>query len=289
MIIWIASYPKSGNTWIRSLLSSYLFSKDGNFTFDLLKNIERFSVKSNSFNLKDNSNYQSRISRSWIISQEIINKDKKIRLFKTHNAMCTINGNKFTDKRNTIGIIYILRDPRNLITSLAHHYQLNMDEAFNFMTNKRKIIFPQDQTNDNVKKNTISEPKDFNFIGDWSSHYQSWKNINFCPVKIIKYEDFLDRPEKSFISLLEFLNKFFKLKFDKKKIKNSLNSTKFNNLSKMEDKIGFEESSISLSINKKIKFFHLGKKNDWNTLLDKNLIRKIEIHYKNEMRELGYL
>ena len=45
MIIWIASYPKSGNTWIRSLLSSYLFSKDGKFSFKLLKNIEQFSSK----------------------------------------------------------------------------------------------------------------------------------------------------------------------------------------------------------------------------------------------------
>ena len=50
MIIWIASYPKSGNTWIRSLLSSYLFSKDGRFTFELLKNIERFSVKADFLN-----------------------------------------------------------------------------------------------------------------------------------------------------------------------------------------------------------------------------------------------
>ena len=43
MIIWIASYPKSGNTWVRSLLSSYLFSTNGDFNFNLLDNIEQFS------------------------------------------------------------------------------------------------------------------------------------------------------------------------------------------------------------------------------------------------------
>ena len=76
MIIWIASYPKSGNTWIRSLLSSYLFSDDGKFSFKLLKNIEQFSSKNLPLKLPDDLNYQARISKNWIPSQEII-KDRK--------------------------------------------------------------------------------------------------------------------------------------------------------------------------------------------------------------------
>ena len=99
MIIWIASYPKSGNTWIRSLLSSYLFSDDGKFSFKLLKNIEQFSSKSLSLKLPENLNYQTRISKSWIPSQEIINQDKKIHFFKTHNAICTINAVSYTHLR----------------------------------------------------------------------------------------------------------------------------------------------------------------------------------------------
>ena len=142
MIIWIASYPKSGNTWIRSLLSSYLFSDDGKFSFKLLKNIEQFSSKNLHLKLSENLNYQARISKSWIPSQEIINQDKKIHFFKTHNAISTINGNKFTNKLNTLAAIYIVRDPRNLITSLGYHYELSLEEAFSFLTNKKKIIFP---------------------------------------------------------------------------------------------------------------------------------------------------
>ena len=152
MIIWIASYPKSGNTWIRSLLSSYLFSESGKFSFELLKNIERFSIKIDKANIKVKSNYQTEISKNWIPSQIKINRDKKIRFFKTHNAMCAINGNKFTDKQNTLATIYIIRDPRNLVTSLAHHYQLNINDAFNFLTNKRKIIFPINSNYKNKKE-----------------------------------------------------------------------------------------------------------------------------------------
>ena len=185
MIIWIASYPKSGNTWIRSLLASYLFSKSGTFNFDLLKHINQFSVGNLSNDFQKVYNHEDRISKNWIPHQVLINRDKKIHFLKTHNALCTINNNKFTDKLNTAACIYIVRDPRNLVTSLAHHYELNYKNAIEFITNKRKIIFPKTLNNKEDNHN------DFNFISDWSGHYNSWKNISFCPIKIIKYEDLL--------------------------------------------------------------------------------------------------
>jgi len=286
MIIWIASYPKSGNTWIRSLLASYLFSEDGQFGFELLKNIEQFSSKNFSSDKLMSSNYQAKISKNWIPSQKKINQDKKIHLLKTHNALCSINGNNFTDKFNTSAVIYVVRDPRNLITSLVHHYELSLDEAFSFLTNKKKIIFP---INAEKREKDIKDREDFNFLSDWSTHYQSWKNINFCPIKIIKYEDCLIDVQKVFVSTLDFLSKFLKFKFNKKKINNALNSTNFKNLNRMEKNEGFQESAISSKTMKRIKFFNLGKKNNWKTLLDKKLIRKIESRFENEMRELEYL
>ena len=62
--------------------------------------------------------------------------------------------------------------------------------------------------------------KDFNFLGDWSGHYQSWKNINFCPILIVKYEDILKSEHKVFLSILNFLSKFIKITVDPKKIDN---------------------------------------------------------------------
>jgi len=283
MIIWIASYPKSGNTWIRSFLSSYLFSNDGKFNFRLLKYIDQFWVKKLPISLNNKLSLQERISNCWIPNQKLINSDKKIHFLKTHSALCTINGNKFTDKFNTRAAIYVVRDPRNLVVSLSNHYELNHNEALDFITNKRKIIFPKNS----YMKNT--DYQDFNFLGDWSSHYNSWKNNNFCPIKIIKYEDCLNDTQKVFVSILDFLSKFLKFKFDKKKINNAINSTDFKSLSQMEKEEGFQESVTSSKTMKKINFFNLGKTNDWKTLLDKKFIRKIESCFKNEMKELGYL
>lgn len=282
MIIWISSYPKSGNTWVRSLLSSYLFSQDGIFNFGLLNNIKQFSSKNFVSNGKEVTNYQSRISKNWIPSQKIINNDNKIHFLKTHNAICTINGNKFTDRFNTAAAIYIVRDPRNLITSLSHHFEISVEEAFNFLSNKRKIIFPKNNKNNN-------QPDDFNFIGDWSGHYKSWKNINFCPIKIIRYEDILLDDLKVFNSILNFLSKFIKIKIEKSKIENALKTTSFKSLSKMEEKKGFNESVISPKTKKKIKFFNLGQKNNWQELLDSKNIKKIENTFKSEMIDLNYL
>ena len=134
MIFWIASYPKSGNTWLRILLASYYYTKDGIFDNNVLKYIEQFPQKK----FFDKFNYDSKIiidtAKFWIKAQEIINKDKKIRFFKTHNFFGAVNNHNFTNRENSIGGVYLVRDPRNVITSLKNFYEMNDEKAFKFMT-----------------------------------------------------------------------------------------------------------------------------------------------------------
>ena len=131
MIFWIASYPKSGNTYIRSFLSAYYFSDSGQFDFDLLKNIKQFPnpeffdgpIKT----IEDAAN-------NWIFSQRKIKERKKIKMLKTHNFLGAYKGQPFTTVDYTLGAIYVVRDPRNVITSVMNHFGLNVDKAFEFMT-----------------------------------------------------------------------------------------------------------------------------------------------------------
>ena len=138
MIIWIASYPKSGNTWVRAFIAAYLYSKDGNFNFSDLNKIDQFPSKNHlSYFLKD-LNDPTKTPKFWLPAQNKINSKKKIVFLKTHNAMCTIDGHQFTNKENTLASVYVVREPRNVITSLANHYGLSIEDAYEFIINKRK-------------------------------------------------------------------------------------------------------------------------------------------------------
>ena len=87
MIIWLASYPKSGNTWLRSMIASYFYTNTGEFNFGLLNYIDQFPSFTHFRNYKDNFEKPESTSKYWIDVQRKINQDKKIKFLKTHNAL----------------------------------------------------------------------------------------------------------------------------------------------------------------------------------------------------------
>jgi len=130
MIIWISSYPKSGNTLVRSLLSSYFFSEDGVFDFELLNNIKQFPNSSLFSKLGIDTGKPLSVIKNYIKAQEIINEKKGIKFLKTHSSFFTVNNKySFTNSKNSIGVIYIVRDPRNIVTSLSNHTGKTIDNA----------------------------------------------------------------------------------------------------------------------------------------------------------------
>ena len=129
MIIWIASYPKSGNTWVRAIISSLLYSKDGNHDFSQLEFIEQYPVKKHFKNLINDFYNLDEIKKNWITSQSLINADGKIRFLKTHHLYCKFGKDVFTNLANTLGVIYIVRDPRNLLSSIKDHWSFEDFES----------------------------------------------------------------------------------------------------------------------------------------------------------------
>ena len=138
MIIWLASYPKSGNTWIRSFLASLLFNKNNKADLDGISNIPQYPLRSHFKNLVNNIDDIKEISSNWVKSQSLINNDKKIKFFKTHHALCNYQGNNFTNLENTLGVIHIVRDPRNIISSLLY----STDGQFELSLLKKITQFP---------------------------------------------------------------------------------------------------------------------------------------------------
>ena len=117
MIIWIASYPKSGNTLIRSILCSLITSDNGILDLKNLSLIPNFSQKRFFESLTKERINIKEISKYWLDAQKKIVKRGKFKFLKTHNSNCKINGNFFTNLQLTAGVIYIVRDPRDVLCS----------------------------------------------------------------------------------------------------------------------------------------------------------------------------
>ena len=279
MIIWIASYPKSGNTYLRCFLASYYYSEKGKFDFDLLLKIHQFP---NMKFTKTKSSSELEASKKWIINQSLFFKKEKLNFVKTHSCLLPYKNNKFTTNNETVGAIYIVRDPRNVITSITHHYSMSYESAFQNMCDEQSTLLEKSYDNDF---------SNFTYLNSWSNNYLSWKNTKEFKILFIKYEDLELNKESVFEKIILFVNNISGIndKINEKKFINALKSTSFVNLRNKELNEGFEESIYSNEIGKKKLFFNLGFKNRWQKLLSKDIKVKINNKFKINLDELGYL
>ena len=278
MIIWLASYPKSGNTLLRSILASYLFSKDGDINFDCLYKIKQFPSFDHFKNLGIDLNNEKEIFDNFIEAQKLINKqNNQLNFIKTHSSLARINNCNFTDFKNTLGAIYIVRDPRNVVTSFAHHYNLQIDEATDVIIDPTRWL---------VKTNFMCKT----FLGSWKVNYNSWKQLK-NNLLIIKYEDLVNKKKITLLKIFKFLQNLGLSNFkpDMRKLNRTIKSSDFDKMQKLEKSIDFKESIIDPITNKKKPFFNLGPKNDYKNNLNKEIRDKIEKEFKKEMEEIGYL
>ena len=281
MIIWIASYPKSGNTWVRSMIASLLYTDNGFFNFEILKKIPQFPDNKYFKEFTNKLEDFNEIMKYWKVSQDKINIDNKIKFFKTHHINCKIKEYFFTDKSNTIATIYIVRDPRSLVSSISSHYSKTTNDSKNFLLTPK--FLGGKQSKDRGKENYVPT-----LLGNWGEHYKFWtaKNENLL---LIKYEDLIDDTGAQLEKIIKFLRKFIPIKTNEDKNYNIIKTTSFEQLKSMEEKGLFKEAVVNKLSNEKVNFFRLGPKNKWEDNLEKDAQEELEDVFKAEMSELGYI
>ena len=253
MIIWLSSYLKSGDELVKTLLSSYVFSQDGSYNPELLDNIKQFPDNELFKRLGVNINNQEEMYKNYISSQKLYFDEKSIRFLKTHSCFVNRKDFQFTDKHNTLGVIYIVRDPRSIISSLTNDLKQTTQQS-------SEIIL----TNQYLGKDNPNHC--LTYLGSWKYHYNSWKIFNkFNRYCLIRYEDLIQDTEKVFLEILKFISRMGKVRFtvDKNKLQNTLKTCDLVKIQEFEKK---ENSSM-------------------NKEIQANLEKELE----NEMRELYYL
>ena len=277
MIIWIASYPKSGNTLLRSLIYSLFFSNDGFLDLSKLSVIPNYNQfrffeglisKDERFDIK-------KISENWNASQSRINSSNKLKLLKTHNANCKINGNPFTTEKNTAGVILVVRDPRDVVLSASNHFSLSNKKVCEILLDENARLLPRE----NLEHEIVT------ILGSWVDNFKYWYNYKNC--LLIKYEDMINNKSKVILELINYFKMFVKTNISEEKINNTIKSTSFLNMQKQEVK-GFFKENVTVD-KKKIQFFNKGKNKNWIGNLDKKIQNKLEKAFYNEMKFLGYL
>ena len=271
-LVWLASYPKSGNTWLRAFLHNLLLDPDEPNDIDDMLQLT-FSDTSREWYAEASGKEVSELSEDEIaqlrprVHHRLTGLSANSVFVKTHNYLGIDHNVPLISMEVTSGAIYVLRNPLDLVLSLAPHSGLSVDGAIALMSSEDGSS-PPDRANISQK------------FSSWSSHVKSWTRQRHEQIHIVRYEDMHSGPRETFETIARFLN----IEASKEKIEKAISFSSFEVLRKQEDKHGFRERSVHAE-----KFFRSGKMNEWQEELLPRQISAIIKRHREQMSRFGYL
>lgn len=274
-IYWIASYPKSGNTWFRIFLTN------------LRSNEERPA----DFNRLDTSIASSRILFDQIagmdasdlfpdevdrlrprVYESLAETAEEILFMKVHDAFTrTDQGEPLMSMRATLGAVYIIRNPLDVVISYAHHLQISVDEAIRQMGDPDAASCS--------KSNRLHKQLRQKLL-TWSGHVTSWVDAPGINVHVIRYEDMLEKPRETFSRAAAFCG----LKDDPEKIARAVRFSSYAEMTKQEEQKRFLETPAGVP-----SFFRKGKSGGFKDVLTAEQVRQIIRDHGRVMERFGYI
>lgn len=272
-IIWLASYPKSGNTWVRAFLANLMsnarepveinrlphFLLGDNF----LVHYEKFSGRSaDELTAEEIERLRPQV-HEWFAYSKADNT-----FVKTHNAVLRVNGKPLITPTATAGAIYVARNPIDVAVSFAHHYQVSYDRAVESLCDEQYVLPRASGQIEQV-------------LSSWSRHVRSWTAAPGLRHHLMRYEDMHRKATKTFASLVKFLE----LPKDKERLRRAIKFCSFNELQKQEKQEKFIESRPD----GKSPFFRQGAVGSGREVLNEAQIQRLIDAHGEVMTELGYL
>ncbi|WP_169566588.1 sulfotransferase domain-containing protein [Sneathiella limimaris] len=271
-IIWLASYPKSGNTWVRSFLQNLILNPAKSVHINELSQFaygdgQKYWYEQAAGGKLDGLSPEE-VMKLTPKAHHLMTRSRPQSVFvKTHNFLGKNWDVPFITAEETAGAIHIVRNPLDVSISLAHHFGFSIDEAIDFMNN------PDAQTpEDDYKLAQV--------YGTWSSHVASWEKFNPQYLHRMRYEDMLFKPGATFSKLAKFLG----INPPKNILAKAIKNSSFKSLKEQEKKDGFIERS-----DKAESFFRSGKAGGWRQELTEEQVKRVVDVHGEKMAEYGYL
>jgi len=272
-IIWLASFPKSGNTWMRAFLANYLMDPSEPVDINDLRfhcygdgfwlHLEKLSGrKKDDLTPEDVAKLRPRL-HAWFANSQ--NHDVFV---KTHNIIGKLHGTPLITPSATAGAIYIVRNPLDVAVSFAHHYQVSYARAAQLLGEPKNHV-PR------------SEEQAAMLLGSWSQHVRSWTEAKGMSRCLVRYEDMVRTPEAAFGRVLEFL----RVPFESARLAKAIEFSSFEKLSGQEKSGGFREARPDGSTS----FFRSGAVGQWAEELEQEQIERICKDQREVMQVLGYI
>lgn len=244
-IIWLASFPKSGNTWLRSFLAHY-FSPDGKAPdINSLKQFTTADVRQDFFDRAVGRRFVAADFDDWLTTRvkavRLISASKTGHHFvKTHCQVMRIGPIDVIEPAVTAAAIHVLRNPFDVAPSYARHLGIGIDAAIDKMLEPKAL--------------NSTETRIFEIVGRWDDHADSWASARGLPQHRMRYEDMKADPERAFRGLLGFL----RAPVQDGKLRRAIRATSFEALRKQEDAKGFVERPAGME-----RFFAKGIAGAW--------------------------
>uniref|UniRef100_UPI003B52E1EC sulfotransferase domain-containing protein n=1 Tax=Roseovarius indicus TaxID=540747 RepID=UPI003B52E1EC len=271
-IVWLASFPKSGNTWTRIFLANYFANRDAPLS---INEADRFGFGDSVLSMYqrvagpglDVNNKPQVVSVRNHVLQAIVANNADLNFVKTHNAFTNAYGVDLFPRQVSRCGIYIVRNPQDVVLSYARHFGISHEDVVMRMSRSDHLTLPYE--------NQVTQ-----FLGSWSDHVSGWASTGVFPVLTVRYEDMLNRPVDSFRAILQHIG----APVDEARLEKAVRFSSFDEVSKQEREQGFKEASHYAD-----RFFAKGEAGQWREGLAPELSRKIRKQHRKVMKKHGYL
>ena len=271
-IVWLASYPKSGNTWLRIFLANYLLDRKTPIPINEVHRIGMGDAVEKAYRLVAGSGADVADPRRSLalrpkVLKRIVANGAQVNFVKTHNCRSKAFGVELIPSHLTRSAVYILRNPLDMVVSYARHYGLTLESAAG-------AIGRDDNT---VAAGTGAVTQ---FLGNWSEHVRGWARCRDFPVLVLRYEDMQADPQAAFAKVLRHVG----VPVDAERLGRAVRFSSFDELRRQEESGGFIERSAHSE-----RFFDSGRAGRWREDLPEEAAERIRREHGRVMREFGYV